>query len=167
MYLFSDNFIFFLQLSNYSCPYVHGDRVTHWNKEGLQESVSLQKNSKNTQLPPPPAPFTADGSRLGVEFHSALSRPCWDGDWIDLVRVLCRQPQLLWAHGCSGPVTSRGLSLSHCPVFPGLWLLWFFYSWALWEGTGKDVPLGAEPSVDTHTLSLAVPSLCFNCYPMR
>lgn len=74
--------------------------------------------------------------QLGIEASGPFPTLCWNADWPDLVQVLCRHSQLLWVHGCSGPINhvQNGCSgpimcRRHCsaPV-PSGWLLQSFWS---------------------------------------
>lgn len=61
--------------------------------------------------------------QLGVRLCVPPS-PCWNIDWLDLVRLLCISPQLLWVCGCRSHVMSR----IDCFIafLPNLWLLQSF-----------------------------------------
>lgn len=59
--------------------------------------------------------------QLGVGPQGPLPRPCWADSWLDLMRSLCRQPQLLGVHtsnnhdSCSEDSTSQDSALSSGP----------------------------------------------------
>lgn len=66
--------------------------------------------------------------------HELFPAPCWDVDKLDLMKVFCRQPQLLWAHVYNGPVKTRGGQFS--PFLPDLFSLFWD---VLWGSGGKEV----------------------------
>lgn len=75
---------------------------------------------------------------LEVGTQESLPAPCCNADWIDLVQVLPRPPQLLCAHGCRSLVTPR----THCftLVLPDFWSLQPFcphFHRSLWSECGK------------------------------
>lgn len=76
--------------------------------------------------------------------------PCWDVNKLDLMKVFCRQPQLLWAHVYSGPVKTKEDSSPHFSLtsFPS--------SEMFSEVRGKEVwyrwPFLVEHSAETDSL---------------
>lgn len=78
--------------------FYHGCGVISWNMANLPRSSSPSHGSPR---------FSVASQRWAL--GCPVSSPCCRVDWFHLVRVLCRAPQLLWAHGC--------------PAFPSLWLL--------------------------------------------
>lgn len=65
---------------------------------GAQASL-LGATPLKTNSPPPTHSFSVRGRRL-------LPTMCWKADWLVLVQVSRRQPQLLRAPGCSSPAVS-------------------------------------------------------------
>lgn len=65
---------------------IHWSVVNQTGATPLKESPS----SRSYELP--------KTYQLKVGPHVPLPTPCLNTDWLDLVWVLCRQPQLLWAH---------------------------------------------------------------------
>lgn len=71
--------------------------------------------------------------QIGIRPPEPLLTPGSSVDWLDLVHVLCRQPQLLWVHHmCNGPIIFRrccspgvlsGYWLLQCPLLGCFWAL--------------------------------------------
>lgn len=116
---------------NLCCPYMHGCGSIHWSMVHLPEDITLKKTEFTSpgshQLSRAPQP------RVGV--HETL--PYYVVDLLDLVWLLCRQPELLWFHESNDPFMPK--RHHYYQVLPNLWLLQYFCSFscdipqALWE----------------------------------
>lgn len=133
---------------NLCCPYMHGCGSIHWSMVHLPGDTTLKKTeftSGSHQLSRAPQP------RVGV--HETL--PHYAVDLLDLVWVLCRQPELLWFHKRNDPFMSkrhpyylRSLALKIFLLF----LLWHSPS-LVGEGVIQVCYVTAEYSIDTYSLN--------------
>lgn len=82
---------------------MHGHGLIHWSMSGLPMAAQ-QKNNYST---------SSRSNQLPIAHLFGVGPPCkllthlyWSFGWLDLVQILCRQPQLPWVHECSSHVIS-------------------------------------------------------------
>lgn len=74
--------------------------------------------------------------QLHVDACESLFLPSLNLDWLDLMKILCREAELPWAHECRGSILPRW----HC-VVPVFLTSAFSGSWALVKGIDYVCPI--------------------------
>lgn len=116
------------------CAWVYGHWQEHW-----QPGATLPRKT-DSPYPPPITPAAINDFSPRDGMSGVLSYWYWSVDWLDLMQVLCKQPQLLRAHEYSSSIMSKRYCFA--AGLPNLRPFQSFYTMVLPEEGEEDAKCG-------------------------